>query len=220
MEESDNDTLLESLSIFKRTGTMFSYFADIFSVTVLTDSDPPQVFVSSQSEIPQSEIDEQVQELVDSDEFGYRLLEWVIKKVTPKDTPGFYSENPAADTDQELDGPVVRSDRELTVYTWGRALRKKQPDCVQRNFNAAILNGRRKGVNLKKLDGRSQEVQEVVRHCKMFVDLMNSVCKIVERDDLHTISFNCTKGRHRSAAAAELLKKLYYPNAQVAHLEL
>jgi len=53
---------------------------------------------------------------------------------------------------------LVRSDRPLIIYTWGRKLRKRQPDCVQRNFNAAILNGRRKGVNLKKLDGRSEEV--------------------------------------------------------------
>ena len=42
----------------------------------------------------------------------------------------------------------------------------------------------------------------------------------VEHSDLKCISINCTKGRHRSVAAAEILKKTYYPNATVKHLTI
>ena len=42
----------------------------------------------------------------------------------------------------------------------------------------------------------------------------------VEHSNLSCISINCTKGRHRSVAAAEILKKTYYPNATVKHLTI
>ena len=42
----------------------------------------------------------------------------------------------------------------------------------------------------------------------------------VEHSDLKCISINCTKRRHRSVAAAEILKKTYYPNATVKHLTI
>jgi len=54
----------------------------------------------------------------------------------------------------------------------------------------------------------------------MFPDFMISIQKIIEENDLRIVSFNCSKGRHRSVAAAELLKKLVYPNSEIIHLEL
>lgn len=209
-----------------RTGSVYQFFADIFSITLLrSQTSEPQVYISSHVEIPQDAIDAKVSELLEGDrsEFSPLLLEWVNEKLTSEDAPGFYSSDEDVRTDTTsapfCDG-LTRSDRPLVIYTWGRKLRKKQPDCVQRNFNAAILNGKRKGVNLKKLDGRSEEVQGVVKKCKLFADLMGSVQELIERENLHIVAFNCSKGRHRSVAAAELLRQVAYPNAEIVHLEL
>ena len=39
-------------------------------------------------------------------------------------------------------------------------------------------------------------------------------------EGLKCIGINCAKGRHRSVAAAELLKRYYYPSAVVEHLTI
>ena len=49
--------------------------------------------------------------------------------------------------------------------------------------------------------------------------LANAVRKI-EEEDLHCISVNCAKGRHRSVSLAMLLKLVYYPQAKVTHLTI
>lgn len=208
---------------FKRLGSVFQFFSDIYSITILTEP-TLQVYISSHVEISPDEIEDKIAELAEesSDEFGPLLLEWVNEKLTSEDAPGFYSDSEeGSDT---VGAPfcegLTKSERPLVIYTWGRKLRKRQPDCVQRNFNAAILNGKRKGVNLKKLDGRSEEVQGVVKKCKLFADLMTSVQELIEKENLYIVSFNCSKGRHRSVAAGELLRELAYPNAEIVHLEL
>ena len=42
----------------------------------------------------------------------------------------------------------------------------------------------------------------------------------VEADDLRVVSFVCTKGRHRSVAAAEIFVRLYYPLGRTVHLTI
>lgn len=133
-------------------------------------------------------------------------------------------ENPGFDAEDEVPMylPVLAHDktRKITIITWGRKMRKAMPEKSQKNFNAAILNGKRKDINLKKLDGRSDDVQEVVSRCSMFASFICGVIENVEKNNLNCISVNCAKGRHRSVAGALLLKKYYYPNANVIHLEL
>eukprot|EP00443_Scrippsiella_acuminata_P074121 CAMPEP_0115538794 /NCGR_PEP_ID=MMETSP0271-20121206/89064_1 /TAXON_ID=71861 /ORGANISM="Scrippsiella trochoidea, Strain CCMP3099" /LENGTH=66 /DNA_ID=CAMNT_0002971705 /DNA_START=74 /DNA_END=270 /DNA_ORIENTATION=- len=63
------------------------------------------------------------------------------------------------------------------------------------------------------MNGLSDEVQSNVASCGLFPRWISMVCAKVEGSDLHAISINCTKGRHRSVAAAEILKKLYYTQA-------
>ena len=46
------------------------------------------------------------------------------------------------------------------------------------------------------------------------------VVEKIERDDLYAVSINCTKGRHRSVAAAEILRKVFYKEAKVEHLTI
>ncbi|CAD7946765.1 unnamed protein product [Amoebophrya sp. A120] len=110
--------------------------------------------------------------------------------------------------------------RSLAIYTWGRAILKTTPKQAQANFNATVLSGKGSGINLKKMNGLSLEIQSKISRCSLFPVWMEMVVKKVEAENFHAIAVNCRKGRHRSVAAAELLKKLYYPNARTHHLTI
>lgn len=112
------------------------------------------------------------------------------------------------------------SSRDLIIYTWGRQLRKQAPGDSQRDFNAAVLNGRGGGANLRRENGLCESVQNNVSRCALFPTWLEMVVSSVEKNNLTTISVACAKGRHRSVAAAELLKQRYYPNAKVFHLTI
>ncbi|CAD7974759.1 unnamed protein product [Amoebophrya sp. A25] len=111
--------------------------------------------------------------------------------------------------------------RELKIYTWGRAILKGgPPPDTQANFNACVLTGKGAGINLKKQNGLDIEIQARVSRCSLFPTWMEMCVKKVANEDLKVIAVNCTKGRHRSVAAAEILKKLFYPNAKIIHLTI
>lgn len=112
------------------------------------------------------------------------------------------------------------SDRQLLIYTWGCSCRERLTIAVEKNYNAAIISSYPQGINLKTTDGRSIEMQDAFLKARKFTDFVDIVCSDIEANDYHTISINCRKGRHRSASAAEVLKRLHYPNATVIHVEL
>jgi len=162
----------------------------------------------------------------DAGKFGARLLEWATAQRSAE--PGFLDED---DEDGERTGLEflpsseelgVQRSRPLVIYTWGKALRKCAPPESQFNFNASILNGRGGGADLRTQNGTSEEVQRNVASCGLFPRWLEMVCNKVEKSmpPLHAISMNCTKGRHRSVAAAEILKKFYYPNATLHHVTI
>ncbi len=197
----------------------------------LSDLFEPDVYLSDYSDIDPNDLGQILlnceigtTEIVDG--FDYLvLLEWIESELTDNE-PGFNNKsdefNESSDESDQSDSDKTKSTRtrELIIYTWGKAYRKRAPKESQRNFNACVLNGRRKGVNLKKLDGRSPDVQKVVESGTRFWNWSNSVVNNIETNDLHTISVNCTKGRHRSVAGSILLKKYYYPCAKIIHVEL
>merc|ERR1712194_59017 len=151
-----------------------------------------------------------------------RLVQWVIAQRSEE--PGFSTEEAPADEGlQHLPSPSelgVTQDRQLHIYTWGKALRKAAPPDSEHNFNAGILNGRGGGADLRTMNGLSDEVQNNVACCGLFPRWIGMVCAKVEHSSCRCISINCTKARHRSVAAAEILKKHYYPNATMKHLTI
>jgi len=165
-----------------------------------------------------------IQLQVDVANFGKSFVEWVTAQRSPE--PGFTEDGGevAAGEGLEFLPPGeelgVTGDRELLVLTWGKALRKAAPPESECNFNAGILNGRGGGADLRTMNGLSDEVQSNVACCSLFPRWISMVCAKVEHSDLRCISINCTKGRHRSVAAAEILRKLYYPRATVRHLTI
>lgn len=110
--------------------------------------------------------------------------------------------------------------RTLTIYTWGKKRRKSKPLGSECNFNAGVISGKKKGLDLKKLNGLSPDVQRSVASASGYCDFMKNMVKKIENNNLSTISINCTAGRHRSVACAELLKKLVYPQSSIYHCEL
>jgi hypothetical protein len=183
------------------------------------------VFFGDEMEITVDGIDSQdvdewahIQLAEDATSFGARLIEWT----TAHRGLGFVDDDGFVDcgldflpTPQNLG---VDGTRHLVIYTWGKAFRKTMPADSQHNFNAGILNGR--GGDLRTLNGTSDQIQRNVASCSLFPRWLGMACNKVETSMLHTISINCTKGRHRSVAAAEIMKKFYYPNAEVRHIDI
>jgi hypothetical protein len=161
-------------------------------------------------------------------EYGDNAIAILVDYITAlrtedKNEPGFLNE--VEDRDLDLDYlrslvDVFDTNRELTIYTWGRRLKKSKPYQSQRNFNACVLNGRAKGIDLRKNNGLCHDIQRVVSRCTAFKTWINMCIKKIETDNLRVVSINCSKGRHRSVAAAEILKKAYYPEAKIIHLTI
>lgn len=155
--------------------------------------------------------------------FGAQLLDWTTAQRSAE--PGFLE-------DEEVEGSEgfqflpsveelsVTSDRPLLIYTWGKVLRKAAPPDSQFNFNASVLNGRGGGADLRTQNGLSEEVQRNVCSCGLFPTWLRMVTSKIEGAGLDTVSINCSKGRHRSVAAAEILRSRYYPGATVKHLTI
>eukprot|EP00929_Paragymnodinium_shiwhaense_P055508 TRINITY_DN27806_c0_g1_i1.p1 TRINITY_DN27806_c0_g1~~TRINITY_DN27806_c0_g1_i1.p1 ORF type:complete len:390 (+),score=86.41 TRINITY_DN27806_c0_g1_i1:73-1170(+) len=160
----------------------------------------------------------------DASHFGDRFVAWATAQRSAE--PGFDETSEAGETIDGLDflpsveQMGVQTDREVLIYTWGKALRKSAPPDSQCNFNAGILNGRGGGADLRTMNGTSDEVQRNVASCGLFPRWIEMVINKIEKTPCHTISINCTKGRHRSVAAAEILRKFYYPNAVLRHLTI
>lgn len=66
----------------------------------------------------------------------------------------------------------------------------------------------------------SDEIQEGLTKDPMFFTFVRQVVRGIETNNLLVISITCTKGRHRSVAIAELLRKWFYPDAIVQHLTI
>ena len=187
----------------------------------------------------------ELQQKRDPGEFGEALLEWV-RAAKNGDAPGFGgggggdgggdggggggSGGGGDDADDSfacfLPGAEelgADPNRKLLIFTWGRKVMKWEAvrqKGAQQNFNASVLNGRGAGVDLRKMNGLDPEVQRCVGRCPRCPQWLALTVGAIEKKDLAVIAINCAKGRHRSVAAAELLRALYYPSANVQHLTI
>ena len=117
----------------------------------------------------------------------------------------------------------VDVNRDLKIYTWGTAsMHAAMPGVVQYNFDATVLDARDGRADMQVMTGLNQEVQANVAGRYNFEGwLATVICRIEgSRPPLRTISINCSQGRHRSVAAAEILRRLYYRRAHVTHLTI
>ena len=130
--------------------------------------------------------------------------------------PGF--SDTAEEFPEQLPKMEVDVRRDLYIYTYGS--RHGTPQNSEYTFNAAVLHGNRRSMDLHKLRGTDEEVQKSVMGSKNFYEFMEAVIRTIEAKNLHIVSIICAKGHHRSVACAELLAKHYYRNAVTHHLTL
>lgn len=149
------------------------------------------------------------------------LVEWYEQHLATE-VPGF------SDTDEDttpmttvplLPELVHTASRPLSIYVWGANRRKHLPVQVDRNFNAAVLHGKKAGVDWRR-DGRTSEVREAVMKADGFIELMIHIVETIEKNDYTRIGVNCKAGRHRSVSIAICLQQYYYSHALLYFLEL
>ena len=108
----------------------------------------------------------------------------------------------------------------MLIYTWGKAYRKHAPEESKRNWavsNTSILDY---GFKLRKINGKNKQLQSKIICDHRFIQIIEQIVKEVEENKYECISISCDQGRHRSVAIAEILKQLYYPQAEIIHLHL
>uniref|UniRef100_A0A7S0BA27 Uncharacterized protein n=1 Tax=Pyrodinium bahamense TaxID=73915 RepID=A0A7S0BA27_9DINO len=112
--------------------------------------------------------------------------------------------------------------RRLTISTWGKARIVQPPDaqahfaCDSKKFHYLTRNNK----HIKKLNGLDEVVQSRILRNGFFEDWIRETVQRIEREDLASLTLHCHKGTHLSVAVAEIMRKVYYPNAEVQHLTL
>lgn len=126
------------------------------------------------------------------------------------------------DTSEDTpDDNIDISNQVILIYSWGNGCRVRKPEGSHANFSACGITCLKKGLNLKSLTGKHKSIQECVRESSQFRPLIQSIIDTVREDSsITTISINCTRGKHRSVAIAEILKNDIFPCATVQHLEI
>jgi len=112
----------------------------------------------------------------------------------------------------------------ITIYTWGNQVRKAPPSDSQHNFCVTgISSYKPKGVDLKKVDGRDEKLQQKLQRQPRFHLYFQTIIHKIIQEKLTKVALNCHKGRHRSVGTAELvaveLRQRGY-DVKLIHLEL
>lgn len=86
-----------------------------------------------------------------------------------------------------------------------------------RAFDCRRLNLRGSGLDLKFGRGCDDEFQKIASADPEFIEFIHLVAKCVLENSLTNISFYCSKGHHRSVAAATLFCNTFAPKAKLFH---
>ena len=105
--------------------------------------------------------------------------------------------------------------RVLQIYTYSRK-RPSPPKC--RVFDVSEVSVGE--VLPLSMTGLNPIIQQKIFKQPRFAALLAGVVKRIEKEDLSRIGFCCNHGIHRSVAMAEVLRRNYYPESQIIHLEL
>jgi len=148
------------------------------------------------------------------------FVAWLRLNAHSAETPGFSVEAEVGGEPFKMNVTTEPTERPLVIYTWGHAIRAHKPDKSQRDWFVGIIHTRAPGVDLRRENGRNEVLQAGIASDPQFPAIMNSILEEVEKNNYTCISISCTKGRHRSVAVAELVKKWFYPNAMIEHLTI
>lgn len=151
-----------------------------------------------------------------------KLTNWILECAQEEEDE--FNDDDNNDRNVGVNIPEVEHDpkRHLFIVVWGRKVRKNIPAeyAIEKNFNAAVLHGKRSGADWRQSAKDDEGVFNAVMSGKVFPTFMEEMVKNIEKNDLHRIGINCAKGRHRSVSCAMALHKYYYPNTEIHYLEL
>ena len=121
--------------------------------------------------------------------------------------------------------PQPDRDRKLRILTWGQHWWQRKPRESQFDFEVLSINvdgpedqGRK--VDFQSQDGTMRLLQDNCARCEDYPDHVSWLVQMVEGHDFQCVSVKCNKGRHRSVAFAETIRRFVYPKAEVAHLHV
>jgi RapZ C-terminal domain len=193
------------------------------------DGEFPQIFMDELDETD-TRILKNCGKMIEDDGL-LEAIRWIVNEVsTNLECPGFEQldgDNNDSDSEDNIQALLpkfdVNSERKLTITSWGvnqKGAGGHAPSNSQLNVNASVLCSSKKGLNLKQMDGRDKRIQQRICRASAFYFLLRTTIERIEKDDLSRISVNCSRGRHRSVAFAEILRDYYYPNTKVIHPNL
>lgn len=107
----------------------------------------------------------------------------------------------------------VNPNRELIIVTWGNRINKSKPIESERNFNVCSISDGKRTTET----GMDEDVRRSIVQCSQAQRIIQSILRIVEEQNLHIISINCHKGRHRSVSVANHLIETYYRKGRAVH---
>jgi hypothetical protein len=150
------------------------------------------------------------------------VIDWADANAIDTEAPGFLHEVQIGDAPkmQLTLSKMPDENRQIRIYTYGIAKRARKPDDSQKNWFVGTITTKPYGVDLRKYDGRSSQVQAGIAQDPKFNKIIQDIVESIETENMRCISIACTKGRHRSVAVAELLKSWFYPRAVVIHLTI
>jgi RNase adaptor protein for sRNA GlmZ degradation len=125
-----------------------------------------------------------------------------------------------------INGYPIEKTRKLNIFTWG--MKKSSGVKCDLTFDLTKFrsqvnidsNDERSDIDIRNLNGNSDEIQtSIIKHPR-FLDLTTKIISMIENENAKTVGFYCNYGKHRSVGWAELIKKYYYENAKTKHLNL
>ena len=110
----------------------------------------------------------------------------------------------------------TNDDREITIYTFGQKTGIRHPNCeIIFDLTKYLYD-----TKSNKQNGIDHNVQREIIKNKHFTILLEKIVKFIEKYDIHKIAFMCNSGKFCSVSWAELMKKIYYNKAKLAHLNI
>jgi hypothetical protein len=190
-------------------------------------------FDISCSNISKSDIDKYIQELDNITNISKisKILKLCYEKNNIKDNKDIIKIEEVKIINKEIPFDISKylpielnynKDRIINIYVWGKSYRNWLPPQYKvsksNNFNAAVLNDKKKGVDWRQC-GAAPDVRFAVMQSNGFREFMSFVVTTIEKNNFIDIGVNCRKGRHRSSTVAHLLKNVFYNKAQLYFLE-
>jgi len=218
----------ESIRVFSRGSyeiALEDFLVIVYCPSGYPSTTPPEINVVHKKTDPPftaKELQEQVVHLWESSErlpVVGDVLEWIAAKVSRDGDTDGGADHEEEDTKDDYGDYLPDPERKLIIYTWGDQMQKKKPPDAQRNFNAKCLNCRGGKVDLRTMNGTWPELQDKVQTSSSFHAFRRLFINSIEANDYTVVSVNCSKGRHRCASFAEVMRK-DYPKLVVHHLSL